>query len=61
MQWTILWFQNQQEEWKRRAQMSERENCPGHAAYAYKQVTMWEGFIIKASEKFKDKWYHVEK
>jgi hypothetical protein len=53
MKWTILWFKHQIKEWKDRLKRSEKENKPGHIAYAEKQVAMWKMFVREGERGFR--------
>lgn len=52
MQWTILWFQNQQTLWSERYGQEGVDFSVGHKSYAKKQQKLWGAFKRKASERF---------
>jgi predicted choloylglycine hydrolase len=52
MKWTIAWFLNQEERWKKRAEWAKNEKMEGHKCYAEKQVYVWE----KMKDKCKQTW-----
>lgn len=48
MQWVINWYNHKKEWWTSLAKESEE----GHAAYAWKQVALWNDFLLKAKKTF---------
>jgi hypothetical protein len=52
MHWTILWFQNQVNEWTKHSETEEESLPAGHKAYAVKQQKIWKEFHKKTSERF---------
>ncbi|KAG2111729.1 uncharacterized protein F5147DRAFT_651355 [Suillus discolor] len=53
MCWTVQWFQNQESEWRARADESIKN---GHRAYAEKQASMWAEFAAEGIKSFEEKW-----
>ncbi|KAG1765578.1 hypothetical protein EDD22DRAFT_845369 [Suillus occidentalis] len=51
MGWIVSWFQHKKDEWHRRYQQATK---PGHQAYAWQQVLLWEKFELDAQNAFKD-------
>jgi hypothetical protein len=52
MQWTLLWFENQANIWRERAEREDSILPVGHKAYAKKQQKLWKTFQRKSSDKF---------
>lgn len=52
MQWTLLWFQNQANLLRERAEREDSILPIGHKAYAKKQHKLWNTFQTKSLEKF---------
>ncbi|KIK74021.1 hypothetical protein PAXRUDRAFT_88877, partial [Paxillus rubicundulus Ve08.2h10] len=52
MYWVQKWFQNQEEEWKRRASESQDR---GHKAYAERKVHLYHSYMEDAAKRFQGK------
>jgi hypothetical protein len=54
MTWTQLWFEQQQQMWKKRHRSTISQMCKGHEVYAAKQVWVWSQFLHDARNSFAD-------
>jgi predicted dithiol-disulfide oxidoreductase (DUF899 family) len=52
MKWTLEWFTNQEENWKRRVEWAKDEKLEGHMCYAEKQINLWQ----RMKERCKNTW-----
>jgi hypothetical protein len=52
MVWTVNFHDKQRRDWELLAKQSERDEEPGHAAYAWAQEDMWAKFANNANNAF---------
>jgi hypothetical protein len=52
MKWTLEWFSNQEENWKRRVDWAKDKKLEGHKCYAEKQINLWK----RMKERCKNTW-----
>jgi hypothetical protein len=52
MDWTVQWFQNQADMWRKRSNREDGSLPPGHKSYGVKQEKLWKAFLQKASQRF---------
>lgn len=55
MEWTIRWFEKQEEIWRGRANKASEEGKHGHQCYAEKQQVLWRNFKSQAIVAFGEK------
>ena len=52
MTWTTLYFSHKEKTWRDRAEWAEKNQKPGHKAYALRQAEMWDEFRIQSADTF---------